>query len=370
MPLRENRNFWKNVPENLWNDWRWQLKNRISTRKQLEEKIALEPEEIAFFQAAGTTKMPFAITPHFLNLIVPADKNDPLRKQIIPRIDEEKIAPEESADPLNEEKFSKTPNLVHRYPDRVLLIATKNCASFCRFCTRARIVSKPYGNDVCGDFEAELKYISEHKEIRDVLISGGDFLTLPDEKIDALLGKIRQIKHVEFLRIGSRVPVFLPQRITPKLCEIFKKHGPIFLSIHVNHKNEIAPETASALEKLAFAGTVFGSQSVLLRGVNDDAETLKALFHKLLQIRVRPYYLYVCDLVAGTKHFRVPAQKGVEIIRKLRGFTSGYALPQLVIDAPGGGGKIPLNPNYVEKIHENGAIEMRNFLGEKYVYPV
>ncbi len=365
---KSGQGLWNDVPEEKWNDWRWQMQNRITTRRKLEEKIRLTPDEIAGLDAAGT-HLAFAATPHYFNLIDRDNPADPLRLQVIPRFAETKIAPEEAADPIGEEKFSPCPGLVHRYPDRVLLISTNKCACYCRFCTRSRLVSDASGHAFRPDIEAALRYIAAHTEVRDVLVSGGDCLLLSDEEIDALLARLRAIPHVEFIRFGSRVPVFLPQRITPQLCEIFKKHGAIWLSIHANHPNELSRETAAALERLAFAGVVMGSQSVLLRGVNDDAETMRSLVHRLLQMRVRPYYLYACDPVRGTAHFRVPVQKGIEIIRQLRGFTSGYAVPQFVIDAPGGGGKTPVNPDYIDSISPEGRVEMRNFLGKKYFYP-
>ena len=359
--------FWRDVPDSDWNSWQWQLRHRICTREALEALLPLSESEMRGLASTGH-RLAFAVTPHFFNLIDRNNPNDPLRRQIIPDEAENRIAPDELGDPVGEEKHSPVPGLVHRYPDRVLLIVTDRCASYCRFCTRSRLVSGACESRFLPQIEDALSYIAAHPEIRDVLISGGDPLLLADEKIDALLGRLRAIPHVEFVRIGTRMPVFLPQRITPELCEILKKHGPVWMSIHVNHPNEISRETAFALEHLAFAGVVLGSQSVLLRGVNDDAATLRSLVHRLLQVRVRPYYLYACDLILGSAHWRVPVSKGLEIIRSLRGWTSGYAVPQFVIDAPGGGGKIPLNPDYVENISEDGKFTLRNFRGERFVY--
>lgn len=356
--------LWERVSAALWNDWRWQMQNRITSREQLENLLDLTDDERAGLDAMQN-KFSTIITPHFFNLIERGNANCPIRKQVVPAMAETFCGNDESLDPLAEERDSPVPNLVHRYPDRVLLLATNICAAHCRFCTRSRIVA---GTPIEPDLTAALDYIRSHREIRDVLISGGDPLLLSDEKLDALLGALRAIEHLEFVRIGSRVPVFLPQRITPALCKIFKKHGPIWLSIHVNHPRELTHETAAALENLAFSGTVLGAQTVLLRGVNDDAGTLKSLVHRLLQVRVRPYYLYACDRVAGTSRFRVPVARGIELIRALRGWTSGYAVPQFVIDAPNGGGKIPINPNYLESIDENGVCHLRNFRGNEYLY--
>ena len=359
--------FWRDVPDSDWNAWQWQLRHRICTREALEALLPLSESEMRGLASTGH-RLAFAVTPHFFNLIDRDNPNDPLRRQIIPDEAENRIAPDELGDPVGEEKHSPVPGLVHRYPDRVLLLVTDRCASYCRFCTRSRLVSGAGESRFLPQIEDALSYIAAHPEIRDVLISGGDPLLLADEKIDALLGRLRAIPHVEFVRIGTRMPVFLPQRITPELCEILKKHGPVWMSIHVNHPNEISRETAQALEYLAFAGVVLGSQSVLLRGVNDDAATMRSLVHRLLQVRVRPYYLYACDLILGSAHWRVPVGKGLEIIRSLRGWTSGYAVPQFVIDAPGGGGKIPLNPDYVENISEDGKFTLRNFRSERFVY--
>jgi len=358
---------WSDVPASDWNDWHWQLRNRITTLAQLETLLELSPQERAGCLFAAH-KLALAITPHFFNLIDPQDPNCPVRRQVIPHIDESVVAPGESADPVGEEGTMPVPGIVHRYPDRVLFLVTDRCASYCRYCTRSRLVSNAQSYDFHPELEQGLQYNAAHPEVRDVLISGGDPLLLSDAKIDALLGRLRAIPHVEFIRMGSRIPVFLPQRITPELAAIFRKHGPIWMSIHTNHPKEITRELAEACERLSLAGVPLGNQSVLLNGINDTPEIMKSLVHRLLMMRVRPYYLYACDLIEGSTHFRAPIQKGIDIIRALRGHTTGYGVPQLTIDGPGGGGKIPINPEYVQAIHD-GIVELRNFEDRAYVYP-
>lgn len=358
---------WSDVPASDWNDWHWQLRNRITTLAQLETLLELSPQERAGCLFAAH-KLALAITPHFFNLIDPQDPNCPVRRQVIPHINESVVAPGESADPVGEEGTMPVPGIVHRYPDRVLFLVTDRCASYCRYCTRSRLVSNAQSYDFHAELEQGLQYIAAHPEVRDVLISGGDPLLLSDAKIDALLGRLRAIPHVEFIRMGSRIPVFLPQRITPELAAIFRKHGPIWMSIHTNHPKEITRELAEACERLSLAGVPLGNQSVLLNGINDTPEIMKSLVHRLLMMRVRPYYLYACDLIEGSTHFRAPIQKGIDIIRALRGHTTGYGVPQLTIDGPGGGGKIPINPEYVQAIHD-GIVELRNFEDRAYVYP-
>ncbi|MBN1403554.1 MAG: KamA family radical SAM protein [Opitutales bacterium] len=358
---------WAHIEPEKWNDWVWQLQNRLRSAEDIEKYIHLSEGEREGCMLAGN-KLALAITPHFFNLIDGDDPEDPIRRQVIPRIEEMNVAPEERDDPLGEEHDMVAPGLVHRYPDRVLFLVTDRCASYCRYCTRSRLVSNAKGYDFHAEFAQALAYIREHEEVRDVLLSGGDPLLLADRKLDYLLGELRKIEHVEFIRIGSRIPVFLPQRVTPALCDIFKKHGPIFLSIHVNHPRECTRELRDACERLSFAGVVIGNQSVLLRGVNDEPETMKSLVHRLLMMRVRPYYIYQGDLVAGSAHLRADVAKGIDIIRHLRGHTSGYAVPQYVIDAPGGGGKIPVNPEYVLAMNEKEVV-LRNYEGRIYRYP-
>jgi lysine 2,3-aminomutase len=364
----EGQGLWQHIPESDWRDWTWQLKNRITTTEQLERFLTLTEEEKAGC-AFANQKLALAITPYFFNLIDLKDPNCPIRKQVIPRAGEMVVSEGEMLDSLGEDAHSPVPGLVHRYPDRVLFLVTDRCAAYCRYCTRSRLVSNAQDYNFHPEYEQGLRYIEAHPEVRDVLLSGGDPLLLSDKKLEHLLARLRAIKHVEFIRIGSRIPVFLPQRITPELCEIFKRYGPIWMSIHVNHPKECTAELRAACERMSFAGVPLGNQSVLLRGVNDDVEVMKALVHRLLRMRVRPYYLYQMDLITGGAHFKVDVRKGVEIVRALRGHTTGYAVPQYVIDAPGGGGKVPINPDYIEKITDE-EIVFRNYEGDTYRYPI
>lgn len=373
MHYRDNNHWhrgqglWRSVPASDWNDWRWQLKNRLTRLDQLQEFMELTPEEIAGCLHAGK-KLALAITPYFFNLVERDDPDGPIRRQVVPRDGEITVSPEEMLDPVGEEKTMPVEGLVHRYPDRVLLLVTDRCAAYCRYCTRSRLVSNAQDYNFHPNIEAALRYIETHPQIRDVLLSGGDPLLLSDNRLDQLLTRLRAIPHLQFIRIGSRIPVFLPQRITPELCEILRRNGPVWMSIHVNHPSEVTLELAEAAERLSFAGVPLGNQSVLLRGVNDDVPTMRELVQRLLQIRVRPYYLYQCDLITGSRHLRTDVSKGIEIIRGLRGHTSGYAIPQFVIDAPGGGGKIPLNPDYVVEVTDE-RIVLRNFEGKTFTYP-
>lgn len=361
------RGFWSNVSDADWNDHRWQLKNRITTVEQLQRLMPLTPEEEAGCKLANT-KLALAITPYFFNLIDPTDELCPIRRQVIPRIEETRPASWEMSDPCGEDSHSPVPGLVHRYPDRVLFLVTDRCAAYCRYCTRSRLVSNAAGYDFHPEFEKQIAYIRAHPEIRDVLLSGGDPLLLSDDKLESLLSQLRAIPHLEFLRIGSRIPIFLPQRITPELCAMLKKFHPLFISVHTNHPRELTTEVRTALSHLADAGVPLGNQSVLLKHVNDDVDTLKALTHKLLMCRVRPYYLYQCDLITGSWHLRTSVRRGLELVEKLRGHTTGYAVPQYVIDAPGGGGKVPINPAYVLS-HNNDRVVIRNFEGRVFEYP-
>src|SRR5882724_7603857 len=362
------RGFWRDVSDKDWNDWKWQLKHRITNAGQLQKFLpTLTPEEFAGAKLANT-KLALAITPYFFNLIDPVDENCPIRLQVIPKVAESRTAPWEMSDPVGEDSHSPVPGLVHRYPDRVLFLVTDRCAAYCRYCTRSRLVSNASGYDFHPEFDKQIAYIAAHPEIRDVLLSGGDPLLLSDDKLENLLSRLRAIPHVEFLRIGSRIPTFLPQRITPELCAMLKKFHPLFMSVHSNHPRELTTEVRDALGRLADAGIPLGNQSVLLKHVNDDATVMKALVQKLLMCRVKPYYVYQCDLIAGSAHLRASVRKGLEIMESLRGHTTGYAVPQYVIDAPGGGGKVPINPDYVLSRNADRVV-IRNFEGKIFEYP-
>jgi len=350
-----------------WDDFKWQLRNRVDSLADLESRLKLTDVERAGVLLAGT-KLAMAITPHFFNLIDPDDPDCPIRRQVIPRLDEGWTAPEEMADPCGEDSHMPVPGLVHRYPDRVLFLVTDRCASYCRYCTRSRVVSGVGEQHLETQMEAAFRYLERTPQVRDVLLSGGDPLLFSDDKLDRILTRLRSIPHIQFVRIGSRIPIFLPQRITPELCAMLKKHHPLFISVHTNHPRELTTEVRDALGRLADAGIPLGNQSVLLRGVNDSVEVQKALVHKLLMCRVRPYYLYQCDLITGSSHLRTSVSEGLEIIEGLRGHTTGYAVPQFVIDGPGGGGKIPLNPQYVVHRDDNRVL-LRNYEGETFEYP-
>ena len=359
---------WAEVSDQDWNDWRWQLKNRITRLEQLEERLPnLTPEEREGVRLSDQ-KLAMAITPYFFNLIDPNDPNCPIRQQVIPKIDETKTADWEMSDPVGEDQTSPVKGIVHRYPDRILFLVTDRCAAYCRYCTRSRLVSNATGYDFRPEFEQQIEYVRQHPEIRDVLISGGDPLLLSNSKIDYLLSQLREIEHIEFLRIGTRIPIFLPQRIDAELCSILKKYHPLFVSVHTNHPAELSQEVKEGLERLADSGIPLGNQSVLLRKVNDNAEVMKVLVQKLLRCRVRPYYLYQCDLISGSSHLRTSVAEGIKIIDHLRGHTTGYAIPQFVIDAPGGGGKTPINPDYVIS-HDTNQIVIRNYEGKTFEYP-
>ena len=349
-----------------WNDWKWQLRNAFTSIEDLKKIMKLSEKEImAINNLKG--RLPLRITPYFASLIYNSKYSDPLRRNVIPVVEELLQHNTEQSDPLHEKSFSPVRGIVHRYPDRVLFTVTQICSNYCRYCTRSHSVGRL---DKLGrqDFEKAFNYIASHKEVRDVLISGGDPLTLSDDTLDYILSNIRRIEHVEIIRIGTRIPVVLPQRITDGLINILKRYHPLFISLHFSHPAEITDDCAKACNKLADGGFPLGSQTVLLKGINDNVPTMKDLMHKLLKIRVRPYYLYQCDLIPGSGHFRTTVKKGLEIIKGLRGFTSGYAVPTFVVDAPGGGGKIPLLPNYVVE-HNSERIVMRNYKGVLCEYP-
>jgi lysine 2,3-aminomutase len=351
---------WADIPAEKWNDWRWQLSHRVSELEFLETFINLTAEEIEGISAPN--KFRLDITPYFASLIDPDDPMCPVRQQVIPKGRELKAFDSMMEDSLAEDRHSPVPGLVHRYPDRVLMLMTTQCASYCRYCTRSRIVGDAAATFSKAEFELQLDYLRRTPQVRDVLLSGGDPLTVSPRILDYLLGELRQIEHIEIIRIGSRVPVFLPQRITAELCDTLAKYHPLWLNIHVNHPKEITPELYQACDRLSRAGVPLGNQSVLLAGINDSVHIQRELVHQLVQMRVRPYYLYQCDLVEGAGHFRTSVAKGIEIIEGLRGHTSGYAVPQYIIDAPGGGGKIPVAPQYLISQAPNKVV-LRNYEG-------
>jgi lysine 2,3-aminomutase len=361
--------FYPGISDMQWNDWRWQLQNRIKTLNDLQRILVLSPDERSAI-VRHTGPLPFAITPYFTSLI---DRDDPMhaiRRTVVTTNNEYLISRGEAIDPLGEEEDMPVPGLVHRYPDRVLFLVTGFCSVYCRYCTRSRMVGNPGGEYrfSMGQWEGAINYIENHPEVRDVLLSGGDPLTLSDEKLQWLLTRLRRIPHVELLRLGTKVPVVLPQRITPRLVNMLRKFHPLWMSIHFTHPEELTPENAQACSRLADAGIPLGSQTVLLQGINDDVETMKKLNHGLLKIRVKPYYLYQCDPVTGSQHFRTSVKKGLDIISGLRGFTTGYAVPTYVVDAPGGGGKIPLLPETVVGREEEDLL-LKNYEGKIFRYP-
>ncbi len=351
---------WEQIPPALWNDWRWQLAHRLNTAAELAQVIRLTPEERAGLEAPGHFRVD--ITPYFASLMDPDDPNCPIRRQVVPTAQE--LVPEaaDMADSLNEDAHSPVPGLVHRYPDRVLMLVTTECASYCRFCTRSRLAGDTHAQFGRADRERQLAYIAANPQIRDVLLSGGDPLLLAQNVLEDLLRRLREIPHVEVIRIGTRAPVFLPQRITLDLVDMLRRYHPLWMNIHFNHPREITPEVETALARLADAGIPLGSQSVLLAGVNDCPNIIKALVHKLVRNRVRPYYLYQCDLVRGAGHFRTPIAKGLEIMESLRGHTSGFSIPTYTLDAPEGGGKVPLMPNYLLTMSDTQVV-VRNYEG-------
>ncbi len=350
-----------------WNNWHWQLRNSFKSIKDLSTFLHLSQDELAV--AGQNTNLPIRITPYYASLLSKFNPDHPLRKTVVPVMDELIMSKGEAEDPLCETHDSVAKCLVHRYPDRLLFLVTDFCSAYCRYCTRSHMVAKDKDHIIKrNDWLQAINYIKNHPEIRDVILSGGDPLTLPDCHIEFLLSQLRAIPHVEIIRIGTKVPAVLPQRITPSLVRILKRYHPLYMSIHFTHPDEITPEVKKACNMLADAGIPMGSQTVLLSGVNDNVPTFKKLFHELLKVRVRPYYIYQCDPIPGSGHFRTPVEKGLEIIKGLRGFTSGYAVPHYVIDAPGGGGKIPILPEYVVGRNDNGLI-LRNFEGNEYVYP-
>ncbi len=361
------KRFFPEVSDRDWNDWRWQARHRFRTLPQLERVLQLSDDERqAIIQ--GGTMLPVGITPYYMSLLDYDNADQPLRRTVVPTTSEFVRTAGEADDPLGEDSHSPVPGLVHRYPDRVLLLALDFCSTYCRYCTRSRVVG--HGEIVPNEARLEkiFDYLRGATEVRDVLISGGDPLALSEDRLDWILTRLRAIPHIEFVRIGTKMPAVLPQRITPELCRMLKKHHPLWMSIHYLHPDECTSESAKACSRLIETGIPLGSQTVLLKGVNDEVDTMKQLIHRLLMMRVRPYYLYQCDPISGSAHFRTTVSKGLEIIQGLRGHTTGYAVPTYVIDAPGGGGKIPLQPDYVVG-REGDDLLLKNFEGQVFRYP-
>jgi lysine 2,3-aminomutase len=359
-PSRTCAPKWYDVPDEKWNDWRWQLANRLNSVEELSEVINLTESEKQALSTKGLFRVD--ITPYYASLINPDDPYDPVRRQVIPTARELEKFESMMEDSLAEDRHSPVPGLVHRYPDRVLFLVTTQCASYCRYCTRSRIVGDPGATFKRSEWDAAIEYLERTPQVRDVLLSGGDPLTLAPKLLEELLARLRAIPHIEIVRIGSRVPVFMPQRVDQEFCDMVQKYHPFWLNIHVNHPQEITPELRAACDRLSRAGVPLGNQSVLLAGVNDSVNIQRELVHELVKMRVRPYYLYQCDLVEGAGHFRTSISKGIEIIEGLRGHTSGFAVPTFCVDAPGGGGKIPVMPNYVIS-QAPGKVVLRNYEG-------
>ncbi len=360
------RSIWRGVPDATWNDWHWQQRERVTKLDQLEKVIRLTDDERRAVVATDA-EFHMGITPYYAALMDPEDPTCPVRLQSVPTMDELTFTAADLEDPLAEERDMPVPGLTHRYPDRVLFYTTHNCPVYCRHCTRKRKVADPSSAAARKQIEDSLAYIAHHTEIRDVVISGGDPLSLSDERLDDILGRLRAIPHVEIFRLGTRNLVTLPQRITEDLVHMLRKHQPVYVNTHFNHPRECTAEAFDACRRLADGGCALGNQMVLLKGVNDDPRVVKELNHKLLLMRVRPYYIYQCDLARGISHFRTPIEAGRRIIRSLRGHTSGLAVPYFVVDAPNGGGKIPVNPDYVVR-HEGKRWVLRNYAGKEFTY--
>jgi lysine 2,3-aminomutase len=367
-PIRAfRRRHYPTVSDRQWNDWRWQVANRVRRVEELQGLLQLTGDERTAASGPGTA-LPLGVTPYYLGLFCDGPADHPIRRTVVPSAGELSASAGESDDPLGEEHQSPVPGLVHRYPDRALLLAVDFCSTYCRYCTRSRMVGKSGHHFSRQRLEQALEYIRRTRSIRDVLVSGGDPLTLGDGRLEWLLSRLRRIGHVEIIRIGTKTPAVLPQRITPQLVRMLKRHHPLWMSLHFTHPDECTPEAYRACRRLADAGIPLGSQTVLLKGINDDVETMRCLVHRLLRMRVRPYYLYQCDPIRGSAHFRTPVARGLEILRGLRGHTTGYAVPTYVIDAPGGGGKIPLMPDYTVG-REGSDLILENFEGGRYRYP-
>jgi lysine 2,3-aminomutase len=358
--------YFKSAPDKDWNDWHWQFRNRITTVQGIQKFIQLtSQEESGIRRCLDIFRM--AVTPYYFSLINTDDPADPIRRQAIPSLAELRQAPGEESDPLHEDRDSPVERLIHRYPDRVLLLCTDNCMMFCRHCTRRRFVGNVDGMISDEQLHRAVDYILDHKEIRDVVISGGDPLSMSDDGLERVIRSVREIPHVEIIRIGTRAPVVLPQRVTPELCSRLRKYHPLWINLHFNHPSEITPESSAACNMLADAGIPLGNQTVLLAGINDCVSVMTSLVHGLVKIRVRPYYIYQCDLSMGLSHFRTTIARGVEIIEGMRGHTSGLCVPTFVVDAPGGGGKIPVAPNYIKTVKKR-QVTMRNYAHEITYY--
>jgi lysine 2,3-aminomutase len=362
------RRFFRDVGVAQWNDWGWQLRHRFRDLAGLERIVRLSESERKTVERIGG-RLPVGITPYYASLMDPEDPDEPIRRTMIPTAGELIRGSGEAEDPLDEDGDSPVPGLVHRYPDRVLFLVTNFCATYCRYCTRARMVGHTgeyHFNP--SQYQLALDYIAAHPEIRDVLLSGGDPLTMKDDRLEWILSRLRAIPHVEFVRIGTKIPAVLPQRITPQLVRMLRRFHPLWMSIHFMHPAELTPEVFQACARLADAGIPLGSQTVLMRGVNDDVATMRSLVHGLLRARVRPYYIYQCDPIVGSEHLRTPVEKGLEIIAGLRGHTTGYACPTFVVDGPGGAGKIALLPDSVVG-RDGDDLLLRNYAGEVCRYP-
>lgn len=359
--LQRKKLYFPNVSEDEWNDWKWQVKNRIQTVEDLKKYINLENSELDTVKSV-LSQFRMAITPYYLTLINPSNKKDPVLLQAVPAVEELHFGKHDLDDPLHEDGDSVVPGLTHRYPDRVLFLITDMCSMYCRHCTRRRFAGQQDSGSKMDNVEKAIEYIKQHKEVNDVLLSGGDALLVSDERLEYIISELRKIDHVGVIRLGSRTPVVMPQRITPKLVEMLKKYHPIWINTHFNHPKELTPESKKAIDLMANAGIPLGNQSVLLKGVNDCVNIMKKLVKRLIELRVRPYYIYQCDLSKGIEHFRTPVSKGIEIIEGLRGHISGIAVPTFVVDAPGGGGKIPVMPNYIIS-QAPGKTILRNYEG-------
>ncbi len=366
-PPHKASSAWARIPSSSWSDWHWQLKNKIRTAEAARSLLGLDDDTAASLERAAA-RFAFGITPYYASLIAPDNPDCPIRRMALPAQDELRPAPFDMTDPLNEEGDCVAPGMTHRYPDRVLWTLTHECAMYCRYCTRKRKVGEAAALASDGLITQGIEYLKENPQIRDVLFSGGDPLLLSDKRLEHILRRLRdEVPSVEIIRFGTRLPATMPQRITPALVALLRRFHPVYVNVHFNVPQEFTPESEAALARLADAGIPLGNQSVLLRGVNDCPKLMKRLVQKLTANRVRPYYLYQCDLSRGLEHFRTPVAKGIEIIESLRGHVSGFAVPTFVVDGPSGGGKIPVNPNYLISMHEH-KVALRNYEGRIVIY--